>query len=129
MEDQKQEKRRAIRIKKELMAQYKDEARIYKWNMSSVKDFSELGMFITTEEFFPVNTILKLRLKLPSNPFEYLRLKGRVVACEKRGDQDSVQLGVAGYSTKIEFLDMKPEQQESIRAYINWFLSRGGQGK
>lgn len=120
-DEQKQERRRAVRIKKQLMAQYKDEANVYKWNMGAVKDFSELGMLVTTEELFPVDTILIFRFKLPSNPFECLELNGRVVACEK--------IGAVGHSTKIELLEMKPEHKESIRAYISWFLSRGGQGK
>jgi hypothetical protein len=125
MEDQKQEKRRAIRIKKQLMIQYKDEASVYKWNMGAVKDFSEIGMFITTDEFFPVDTILNFRFKLPSNPFERLEIKGRVVVSEKRGDPLNQSSAIAGYSTKIEFMDIKPEQRELIRSYISWFLNQG----
>jgi hypothetical protein len=120
-EEQQQERRRAPRIKKQLMVQYKSQGDIYKWNIGAVRDFSELGMLITTEEFFPNDTVLNFRFKLPSNPFEYLDINGRVVACDK--------IGTTGHSTKIELLDMKPEHKDSFRTYINWFLSQGGQGK
>jgi hypothetical protein len=126
MRGQGQERRRAIRIKKQLIAQYKDKAAISKWNVSTIENFSELGMLIITQEYFPVNTILNFRLRLPSSPFEWLEPEGRVVACERKEVLDYIQFDAVGYHTRIEFIDMEHEERESIRKYINWFLSRGG---
>lgn len=125
MENHKEERRRAVRIKKTLFVQYKDEAGIEKWDMASMNDFSELGMFIITETPFSIDAVLNFRFKLPSNPFETLILRGRVVACEKRAiAKDRHDAALAGHSTKIEFMDIKEEQKKSIREYVSWFLSK-----
>jgi len=124
MENNKQERRRAVRIEKSLFVQYQDDINPDKWDMSGIKNFSEAGMSITTEKQFTSGVFLSLRLKLPSNPFDLFELKGRVVACTKRAVNDSCGSSLSGYTTQIEFLNATDQQKESIREYVNWFIGR-----
>ncbi len=122
MEEQKQERRRATRIKKPLTVHYYKDS---KWDITTVMDLSETGICVTTEREFAPDTVLKFRFKLPSDPFEWVVLKGRVVVSEKRYETIQKDFPSAGYLTKVEFVDVDPQQAESIRAYVNWCLNRG----
>ena len=116
MENHKQERRRAVRIKKSFFVQYSDNAA--SWDMGLVKDISEVGICMITGAMFAVNTQLSLRFKLPTNLREVMRISGRVVDSKKRSDKFSMESSISGCLTKIEFIDLNQKQEESIRIYL-----------
>lgn len=118
-----EERRKAVRIKTSFIVQYgysvdKDKKI---WDMTTIMDISELGMYINTNRHFLPNEIISFRLKIPSQPLDFMEFNGRVI--------ESKESKVGRYPTRIEFIDLKEEQNELIRAYTKWFLDKGGQKK
>jgi hypothetical protein len=116
-----EERRKTIRIKKPLTAQYSytvDGKQI--WDMSLIKDLSESGICLGTNKIFPLNDIFFIRLKVPIRPSLSLEIYGRVV--ESREFKAGINI------TRVEFTDLKDEQKELLREYIAWMLvkERGG---
>lgn len=118
-----EERRKSVRIKKALTVRYcygVDKAD-KKWDITTIKDFGDVGMCITTRQRFPLNYILTFLIKIPSRPLEWIEFTGRVV--------ESKESMVDRHLTRIEFINLKEGQKELIREYIRWFLSKEGGGK
>jgi c-di-GMP-binding flagellar brake protein YcgR len=111
------ERRKYARIKKTLTVQYSHKDK-EKWDMSIIKDISETGICIATNKNFPLTEIINFRIKMPSEPFQWLELYGKVVECEE------VISGT--YITRAEFIYLEVEQKKIIKAYIAWVLGKGG---
>ena len=123
------DRRRSVRIKKEIMAQYRDDASGTKWDMTSVKNISDSGILIITEKPFTPQTVLTLRLKLPSNPFKCLDIQGRVVTCDSSVSAAYDGSAPSAYSTRVEFSCIDEDCKKLIQDYIKWFLSKEGGSK
>lgn len=113
-----EERRKAVRIKKPLIVQYMDEAGNKLWDISSVWDFSELGMMITTEQPFPEEAVLNFRIRLPSHPYESFAIKGKIISSKSTRSYI--------YVTRIEFVDIPQECQDALKEYIKWYLDKEG---
>ncbi len=125
-----EERRKSVRIKKLLTARYsysldKDEK---KWDITTIKDISETGMCITTHKQFLPNDIITFLIKIPSRPLEWIEFTGRVVESEKRMAISGESVA-SSHITRIEFVNLKEGQKESIQEYIIWFLTKEGGGK
>ena len=113
-----EERRKSVRLKKALTVRYcysVDKAD-KKWDITTIKDISEAGMYITTHQQFSLNDILTFLIKVPSRPLEWVEFTGRVV--------ESKESKVGRHLTRIEFMNLKEEQKELIREYITWFLTK-----
>ena len=110
-----EERRKTSRIKKNLTVQYASSENItLKWGFSLIKDISETGIAITTGRNFATEENLFIRLKLPSHPFKWIKLKGAVV--------ESKSYGAENWLTRVKFLQLSNEDKELIKDYIAWFL-------
>jgi hypothetical protein len=113
------ERRKTIRINKSLVARYSLDGMI--WDMSHVRDFSEGGLQITTNKRFAAGEILRLRTKIPLEPFVWQELCGRVI--------DSAALltrfNNPMYDTCITRIELFTDdaQKTLLRNYVAWFLS------
>ncbi len=120
-----EEKRKSVRIKKALTVLYTLDSEAYnkKWDMTTIKDISDSGMCVTTGEQFSPEKILIFRMKIPSRPFEWLEIKGKVVASDElKTVSDKVVAGV--HTVRIQFIDLEEEQKKLIQEYISWFLKK-----
>ena len=124
-----QERRRAPRIAKHLVAQYLAAGTEERWNMTEVKNFSEVGLLITTDEDFRADTKLRFRIKLPINPFHWYELDGKVVTCDKNVTGAYPTSKVASFLVRIEILNASAELKSVIHDYVAWYLSKGGTDK
>jgi c-di-GMP-binding flagellar brake protein YcgR len=122
-----EEKRKSVRIKKVLTVRYgygidKDDK---KWDITAIRDISETGMCITTQQNFLPNDIITFLIKIPSRPLEWIEFTGRVVGSEelKAISGEAVR---GAHITRIEFINLKETHKELIREYITWFLSKEG---
>lgn len=113
------DRRKSIRVRTSFIVQYgyyvNDKGKKM-WDMTVIRDISEVGMRITTHKSFSPNDILNFRLRIPSDPFQYLNFNGKVV--------ESEESKAARHLTRIEFMDLEEEQKELIRIYVEWFLSK-----
>jgi len=111
------ERRESVRIKKSLTVYYANKDK-EKWDMSIIKNISETGICITTNKNFTLDEIINFRIKLPSEPFQWLELYGKVMECEG---------AISGiYITRAEFICLKAGQKKLIKEYIAWVLGKGG---
>jgi hypothetical protein len=120
------ERRKAKRIKKHLMIQYQVPNGRGHWDATEMKDFSEKGLMISGAKAFEINTMLRLRIKLPLNPFQWHELYGKVVTCEK--DVADLYPGskITFYLVRIEIIKIEPETKDMIQQYLAWCLREGG---
>jgi len=118
-----QEKRKSIRIEKSLMIRYLPEIdNNDNWNMALVKNISESGVMFDTNKQFPVGENIRLRLKIPFDPHNWLETKGSVV--------ESFPYVGKFFLTRLKFICMNDAQKSLIKDYVTWFLnSRKKQGK
>ena len=120
-----EEKRQAILIKKTLVAMYTPDVDKDKktWDATIIRDISERGMQVTTNKQFSPDEILTFFIKIPFRPFQWIEVNGRVVASD---DLKTVfDESVAGaHITRVEFVDLKENQKELIKAYIEWFMDK-----
>lgn len=105
------ERRRKRRINKELLVQYRESNDAKCWDIAQVKDISELGFAIKTDKIFEINTILHLRIKLPSNPFPWCEFDGRVVECGK-------------YLVRIEIHKIDSMGKDILHEYVEWCINK-----
>jgi hypothetical protein len=120
------ERRKAVRIGKHIVVQYQEFGNPEHWDITEIKNFSEVGMLITTEKSCEPNTMLRFRIKLPSNPFKSYELEGKVVTCGKNVTGAYPDSKVASHLVRIEIVKISSEAKEMIRSYITWFLNKGG---
>jgi len=113
-----EEKRKVIRIKKSLCIQYRcniDKGKDL-WVVALLRDISEEGMSFTSDKNFLAGDILDVRIKLPSNPFQWVELKCKNVS--------SRTLSIGIYIIHLQFLDLNGEQKRTIKEYITWILDK-----
>ena len=104
------EKRKVSRIEKVLTAQYsKDSQEVTHWDSTTIKNISVEGILLHTSNIFTKDEILKLRFKLPFDPYHWLDAKGKVI--------ESLQ-----GKTRIQFIELTEEQRKIIHEYIEWFV-------
>jgi len=105
------ERRKARRINKNLLVQYRESGDAKCWDIAQVKDISESGIVIQTDKIFAVNVILHLRIKLPSRPFLCLEFDGRIVECEK-------------CQVRIEIKKIDSVGKNMLGEYIAWHINK-----
>ncbi len=111
------EKRKAPRIEKVLVAKYSlssQEADC--WDSSMLKNISTEGILLYTKKTFAPEEILKLLIKIPSDPFHWMETKGKVV--ESRAN-----------ITRIKFTELNEEQRKLVRDYVEWFIKNNSTKK
>lgn len=118
----KEEKRTAKRINKALFARYTEnsDTKKVKWDMANIKNISEAGMCMPTNECFQADKILTILIKIPLKPLEWIQLKGKVVSSERirnSSERSSVEI----YLVRIKFLDLNEESRELLRQYVALF--------
>ncbi|MFA4842645.1 MAG: PilZ domain-containing protein [Candidatus Omnitrophota bacterium] len=118
-----EEKRKAIRIEKSLVALYSKDEKT--WDMTHVRNISETGMQLTTMYSLSQDENLIFLVKIPFQPFEWIELQGKVV--ESTELKTVFEESVAGTQvTRIKFVNLKEEQKNLIREYVDWFLEKEG---
>jgi len=125
-----EERRKSVRIKKFITVRYSygSHEGEKKWDITSIRDISETGMCVTTQQRFSPNDIIAFLVKIPSRPLDWLEFTGRVVGSDKFTAISGESL-TASHITRVEFINLKDEQRELIREYINWFLTKERGGK
>lgn len=110
-----QEKRKAVRVKRTLYIQYErlnnEENKI--WDTGNVRDISETGASFIANKTFPVNHSISLRLRLPSNPTEWMDFSGRIVY--------SAESSTGVHLTRVEFASLKEEHKQALREFVALF--------
>lgn len=109
------ERRKAGRIKKDLVVQFREFGYKKCWDIVQIKDIGELGLVMTTDKAFQTDTILHFRIKLPSNPFLWCEFDARVLECVK-------------HQVRVEICAIEPEVKSMIHEYAAWFINKQ-QGK
>lgn len=104
-----EERRRAVRIKKELVVQYQELGKDQCWDIAEVKDLSEVGLVMFTEKIFAVDTALHFRIKVPLDPTQWYEFDGKVVGCDK-------------HRVRIDITNRGPEVLVIIREFVAWYL-------
>jgi len=103
------ERRKSIRIKVPLLAQYSKDNVI--WDISPIKDLSEGGMKIISRIMFAPGDKLLLRLRIPLRPLECLEFYGKVIDCSESNSQSHI--------TRLEFQNLSEDYKSLIGAYVN----------
>jgi len=114
------EKRKSIRIKKPFVAQYNSVVS-QRWLTTNIRDISETGLSIFTDESFSVDGTILVRVKFPNNPFNWLEINAKVIG--------SKEFVTGSFITRVQFFDLNPEQAKAIADAISWFLKQGGGSK
>ena len=110
------EKRKASRIEKVLVAQYsEDEPEVTHWDSTSIKNISTEGILLCTNKNFTKDQVLVLRFKIPFDPSHWLNAKGKVI--------ESFQC-----KTRLRFIELNEEQKKIIRDYVDWFVKNNPTG-
>ena len=76
-----------------------------------LRDLSEGGAFVETEQRFPIGSILNLRFKLPA--------ASHLISCTV-----SVRNLRGGAGLGVEFLDISPEDRQQVRFFVENQISR-----
>jgi hypothetical protein len=106
-----EERRRAIRIKKVLVAQFQEKDSPQNWNMTQIMDISEVGLVMFMEKILPAGTELHLRIKVPINPSAWYEFDGKVIDCEK-------------HRVRVEITAMGDDTKGILREFVAWFLKQ-----
>ncbi len=114
------EKRKAIRIKKSFLAQYYSLVS-QRWLITNIRDISETGLSIFTSEPYPLGDIAPVKVKFPTNPFSWLEISGKVIG--------SKEFIAGSFITRLQFIDLNPDQAKIIADVIVWFLKQGSGSK
>jgi hypothetical protein len=113
------EKRKAIRVAKPLAVQYavkKDGSSALRWDMSLMKDISERGCCIRTDEVYPKDDVFNLRIRMPTSPTEYFEVTAKVI--------DSGVTRGRICTTRLEFFNLTEDQQRLVRDFVAWALEK-----
>ncbi len=119
-----QEKRRAPRVKREVIVQYriKDVPHTGEFQLlrkppidsTRTRDLAEKGIFFTASQPIFAQAILELKLQLPSER-ESIGLEGRVAGCEE------IKKGFI-YGIRVEFVNLGEERRASLKRFVQLFL-------
>ena len=112
-----EEKRQAPRIQKLLVAQYSmSSTAADSWDSTTIRNISIIGAMLYTDKNLAKDATLKLLIKIPSDPFHWTEVKGKVV--ESRGSV-----------ARIKFIELGEKQKKLIGDYIIWFLKHSSTEK
>jgi len=104
------DRRNAPRIEKALIVQY---AQVLQgrscWDSTTVKNISKAGISLNTGRIFAKGEILKLLIKIPSDPFHWLKAEGKVVESSAN-------------TTRLKFIGLGKEQEQLIHDYVEWSI-------
>lgn len=104
------ERRNAPRIDKALTVKYSQASQCLTcWDSTTINDISRAGVSLNTAKNFPRGETLKLLIKIPSDPFHWLEVEGKVV--------DS-----SSNTTRLKFVGLSKEQEDLIRDYVEWSI-------
>lgn len=116
------DKRKAERIYKSLIVSYGIENHlgvVEKWDITTIRNFSKTGMVFTSG--YACADKVDFMIKLPSHPYEPLRVRGRVI------ESSALRLAnletVTGtFLTRVEFIDLKEEDNKLLCDYVEWLI-------
>jgi len=112
-----EDKRQSPRIKKMLVAQYSSSSTATgAWDLTTIRNISIGGALLFTDKPLIKDEIIKLLIKIPSDPFHFTEVNGQVV--ESRGSL-----------TRIKFVELGDKQKQVIGDYIIWFLKNSPEAK
>ncbi|MCX5708207.1 MAG: PilZ domain-containing protein [Candidatus Omnitrophica bacterium] len=112
-----EEKRKALRVKTSLFVQYCFDVNSAQksWDITSVKNLSETGVCLQTGKPFEVGSVIALRFKIPSRPFEKIEINARVVCCQDIGQGTTSMI-------RAEFKDLSDDIKGVLREYVLWMV-------
>lgn len=119
------ERRRLSRLKREIVVQYMiKELPPIKGvqvtlrppvDITRTRDLTEEGVLLTLSHAISPQTILDIKVKLPTQPQASLNLEGRVMSCKE------IRKNLI-YAIGVEFFNVKDKQKEALRNFIHLFL-------
>ncbi|MDP1853147.1 MAG: PilZ domain-containing protein [Candidatus Omnitrophota bacterium] len=116
-EEDSEEKRKAPRIKKQLVIQYSFKRGIDQpevWDESVINDISETGASFNVGKQFRRDEIFVIYLYSPVNPADKIEIKVKVI--------DSAASSIGIHRTRVEFVGLLEEQKILLRECIAQFL-------
>jgi hypothetical protein len=116
-----EEKRKAFRIKASLIVQYCFDINgvPQKWDITTVKDVSESGVCFQAGVPFEVNSLIRLRFKIPSRPNELIVIDAKVISCQTISHSSTSLI-------RAEFSNPSEESKALLREYILWMVKSQG---
>lgn len=124
------ERRGGVRINKFFVAMYAELTDLMPkdWDITMLRNISTGGTVFTAKALYKNFTHLRLILKLPSRPFNWLDFDVRVV--ESRQLKNLEDLVVGGtFLTRAQFITVPIEQREFLEEYIDWFVKNLSKNK
>jgi len=119
------EKRAAHRVKREVVVRHRikefpeikgfEVVHRPQGDISRTRDLSEKGVAFTTSRALLPQTILEIKLQLPTQPQGLGNLEGRVVGCEE-AKKNLI------YRINVEFINMEGEQKQALRDFVQLFF-------
>ena len=103
-------KRSEIRVAAKIEIEYKDSMDFVKSYMLNI---SEGGVFIHTDDAFPLDTMVFLHIKLPEAT-DIIEAQGKVVWSNPKGGRGYFPKGMG-----IQFVEIRPEDVENINKFVN----------
>jgi c-di-GMP-binding flagellar brake protein YcgR len=112
-----EEKRKAFRVKSSLTLQYcfDTNSENKKWDITTVKDLSESGVRFQAGKSFEVGSLIRLRFKIPSRPYDQTEIDAKVISC-----QNLVQSSLS--MIRAEFVNLSDETLALLREYVLWMV-------
>ncbi len=118
------ERRKTPRLERKLIVQYRikelsrsgrEQASVEpSVDITQTKDLSEGGIFFTADKIIPPQTVLDLKLRLPTQK-EAFNLEGRVVGC------DEIEKNII-YGIRVEFFNLDHKQKVVLQNFMQLFL-------
>ena len=103
------EKREHPRAVVKIEIEFKD---IMDFISSYMINISNGGLFIKTDETFPLDTIVLLRFTMPGDP-QPIETEGKVVWCNTKGGKGYFPKGMG-----VKFLRLNPDDNEKILKFV-----------
>ncbi|MBU0547801.1 MAG: PilZ domain-containing protein [Candidatus Omnitrophica bacterium] len=116
------EKRKAERISKNLIVSYGVQNHlgvVEKWDITTVSNFSKTGMVFTSSCICEGE--IDFMIKVPSHPYESLRIRGRVIESSALKLANS-KTASGTFVTRVEFIVLEKEQNKLFCDYVDWLL-------
>ncbi len=103
------DRRKAPRVEKALTVKYCQPAQGLNWDFATAKNISRKGIFLNTSKNFAKGETLRLLIKVPTDPFRWMEVEGKVV--------DSI-----GNTARVNFIGIGGEQEKVIGDYVEWLM-------
>jgi Tfp pilus assembly protein PilZ len=116
------DKREEKRVYKNLILSYGIQNHlgvVEKWDITTVKNFSRTGMVFTSSH--ACEDKIDFMIKLPTHPYEYLRIRGIVIESSALKLANS-ETATGTFLTRIKFIDVKDEQDKLLSDYVEWVI-------